>query len=125
MSVSEATNMMSLLRFSNKKMRELRTLLRNTNIGNFIPAEEKIRKEQEKRLGHLNENNTDFGATKFKFGTKEENVFKERPYVKIKGLIPFINSEVMKIKNFRSDGEFDGKMWILFSGDKGGTSTNK
>ena len=46
MSVSEATEMMSLLRFSTNKVRELRAVLKNTNIGNFLPSERMIRREQ-------------------------------------------------------------------------------
>ena len=63
MPVSEATHRCHFYVFLTKKMRELRTLLQNINIGNFIPSEDKIRKEQEKLLGHLNGSNTEFGTT--------------------------------------------------------------
>jgi len=39
--------------------------------------------------------------------------------VRVKKLIPFINSVFNKIKNFRNDAEFNEKIWIFFSGDKG------
>ena len=64
MSVSEATQMMSLLRFSSNKMRELRRVLKNTNIGNFIPSESKIRKEQSELTSYLPEDHFEFGKMK-------------------------------------------------------------
>ena len=61
-----------------------RQKIKNTNIGNFIPSEDKIRKEQEMLLGHVNENNTELGTTKFRFGKSDDITYKERPYVKSK-----------------------------------------
>ena len=114
MSVSEATEMMSLLRLSYNKARDLRILLKNTNIGNFMPSEGKIRHEQNKRLAHLGEDQVEFGSASFKFGTIDEHTFKERPYVKVKKLIPFIKSEYLLIKIFREDKEFCDEIWIIF-----------
>ena len=92
MSVSEATQMMSLLRFSINKMQELRRVLKNTNIGNFIPSESKIRKEQSELTSYLPEDHFEFGKMTFQFGSNDEITYKERAYVRVKKLIPFIET---------------------------------
>ena len=122
-SVSEATNMMSLLRLSGKKMREFRCLLRNTEIGNFIPSESRLREEQARLTSHLDDEKVEVGKMPFKFITKENKIkYKERAYFRVKSWISFINKRFNKIKIFRTDIEFGGKIWLYFSGDKGGDS---
>ena len=66
MTPSEATQMQSLLRLSNHKMRELRRILKNTNIGNFLPSETKIRKVQADLTQHLSIKKVDCGKMTFK-----------------------------------------------------------
>ena len=69
-----------------------------------------MKEKQKKKLAHLNEDTTEFGTMKFKYGKADENIFKERAFVKVKELIPFINSELKLIQNFRSDAEFHDKI---------------
>ena len=71
MTPSEATQMQSLLRLSNHKMRELRRILKNTNIGNFLPSETKIRKVQADLTQHLSMEKVECGKNDFPEGGKK------------------------------------------------------
>ena len=104
-------------------MRELRRILKNTNIGNFLPSETKIRKVQADLTQHLSIEKVDCGKMTFKKVEKGGEVsYKEKPYIRVKKLIPFINEIVNNIQSFRQDEEFECKIWVLFSVDKGRNS---
>ena len=57
---------MSLLRLSNKTMRELRHALDNTIVGNILPSEPRIRKEQSNLVSHLTSEKVETGKMTFK-----------------------------------------------------------
>ena len=69
--------MMSLLRFSSNK--ELRRVLKNTNIGNFIPSESKIRKEQSELASYLSEDHFEFGKMTFNLVVTMKLLIKKEP----------------------------------------------
>ena len=51
-----------------------------------------------------------------------ENLFDNRTYIRVKNLVQFINDLLDLIPDFRQDEEFENKIWLFFSGDKGGKS---
>ena len=75
MSVSNAVQFISLLRFSKKKMRDLRHILANTLTGNFLPSEKQMRRSQLHLTSHLNSENIDSGKITFNVSKKTRMCF--------------------------------------------------
>ena len=44
-----------------------------------------------------------------------------RGYARVKNLIEFLEDLLSSIKRYRNDPEFNDEIWVLLSGDKGGT----
>ena len=119
MSVNHAVQMASLLRLSTKKMREVRTFLNQTGIGNFLPSENKVREAQSDLTEYLKQENFEMGKVPLETKANDEKL-KERAYIKIESLENFLENLVTKVNTFRQDPEFNNELWFLFSGDKGG-----
>ena len=88
-------------------------------VGNFLPSEPSIRKEQAALTKHLSIDKVDCGKMNFKVIKNDKVEFQDKAYVRIKEILPFLN-EIVESTEFRTDKEFENKVWILFSGDKGG-----
>ena len=119
MKVSEAAQFMSLLRLSNTQMRGIRTVLNKTGVGNFWPSEPKIRDYQESLTTHISDEKIDYGTMKFRL---KDDKIEDRPYFRVKELKSYIEHIIENTKEIRSDLGFEGKMWLHFSWDKGGSS---
>ena len=61
MTVIQAVQMTSLLRLSTSKLRDMRNVLRNTGMANFLPSEPKIRKEQSSLTSHISKEKVEIG----------------------------------------------------------------
>ena len=120
MSVSQATQMVSLLRLPTAKVRELRRILKNTGIGNILPSEQQLRLEQSKLTSYLSEDKLEVGKIHL-CAKVDDNKVVEKAYVRVTDLHQFIEDLYAKIEHFRNDSEFNNEIWLLFSGDKGGT----
>lgn len=107
MSVPEATQLMSLLRLSNNKMRDLRKILSNTNVGNFLPSEPKIRQNQKRLTAHLDIDKVETGRVLLQHKRNDTEFLTEKAYVRVKILLSFVNHIVANTETYRDDKEFN------------------
>ena len=52
----------------------------------------------------------------------DEDSLSERGFVRVRDLHAFVEALINKIETFRQNPEFNNKIWLFFSGDKGGNS---
>ena len=119
MTVTQAVQMTSLLRLSTSKLRDMRNVLRNTGMANFLPSEPKIRKEQTSLTSHISKEKVEIGKALLQTKSGDDRP-SEKAFVRVKDLKQFIADLVKNSKELRKDQEFEKYIWLLFSGDKGG-----
>ena len=120
LSADVAIGMKSLLHLSWSSMRNMRRLLVNSDVRNtgFLPSEGSMRKIVKERTQHISNSKLDVGV-KGLMKTATSATVTACPYARVLDLPKFIE-EICKKEELRFPDGFDGKIWLLFAGDKGG-----
>ena len=109
----------SLLRLSTSCFRNLRRALQNIGI-DVMSSERGMIKEKVDRVSHVSAENVESGTMGLHKTAKDEKVV-PCAFVSVKCLNDFLKHTIDKEPvGFHHDKRFNGKWWVLFSGDKGG-----
>ena len=114
-----AVNIQSLLRLTDNKLRDLRHMLKNAG-SHVLPSSRQMVKIRKEKTKHVNQDKLESGEMYLRHVQKDKNVT-SCPYVKVKDLIEYI-STICEKSELRDDPNFNNEIWLLFSGDKGGSS---
>ena len=115
----QAINIQSLLRLPTNKVRNLRISLSNLGM-NIFPSERKIRKEKAPLVSHISANAGESGTIGLRKTKHDDNVV-PGAFIRVKDHQLYIEEIIRRdTSGFNHDGNFDGKWWIWFAGDKGG-----
>ena len=117
LSPEQAANIRSLMRLPMNKVRSLRRCLSNLNA-NIFPSERKMRVVQSNRVSHVVKSAVESGFMGLHRTATDENVLR-RSFVRVKNLEDYLR-EILEKEEIDEDERFNGKLWILFAGDKGG-----
>ena len=119
LSAEQAISMQSLLRIPTNKVRNLRVFLSKFNA-NVLPSERQVKKERAPMVSHVNSQSIESGFLGLK-KNKNDNTVTPCAYLRVTSLKTFIEEIISKDPSgFIHNKHFNGKWWILFSGDKGG-----
>ena len=102
MTVTQAVQMTSLLRLSTSKLRDMRNVLHNTGMANFLSSEPKIRKEQTSLTSHISKEKVEIGKALLQTKSGDDRP-SEKAFVRVKDLKQFIADLVKNIKELRKD----------------------
>ena len=117
MTSTEAVSLQSLLRLPTNKVRNLRHILTNLNM-NILPSERKMRGVQKSLVSHVHDVESGLMGLK---RTAKDNTVSPRAFVRVKCLKSYIEEIINKEHfNLVESDIFNNKIWLLFSGDKGG-----
>ena len=113
----QAVNIRSLMRLPMNKVRNLRSCLSNLKV-NIFPSERKMRNFQRPLTSHVNAMSVETGFMGL-HKTAADEMVTSRPYVRVKDLESYI-SEFLQSETLIENDQFNGRLWLLFGGDKGG-----
>ena len=117
--VKDAIGLKALARLSTNKIRDLCVCL--TKLGcNFWPSESKMRLAESLETRHVvGESVVESGVMALKPMATSENT-EMLPYIRVTNLVQFITRVLDDLPGKKDPLMFDNKIWIVFSGDKGG-----
>ena len=116
LSPEQAVSIQSLLRLPMNKVRNLRRGLANLNV---FPSERKMRAVQKNKTTHVSSLMVESGLMGLKRTAKEE-VVRPRPFVRVTDLARYLTDILSTETDCNFQNRFDGCLWLLFAGDKGG-----
>ena len=115
----QAISIQSLLRLPTNKVRNVQISVSNLHM-NILPSEKKMRKEKAPLVSHVSANAVGSGSIGLRKTKHDDNVV-PCAFICVKNLQLYIEEIIRRdTSGFNRDGNFDGKWWILFAGDKGG-----
>ena len=125
LSAEQTADLRTCGRFSNSKMRMVRTFFNNT-VSNMSASERQVRRIGKERVGPLLEEKMEIGTMVLKEVNDSENRLKKLPYAKVIDLRKFIEEILDTAEReckISHDETLDGKYYLLFQADRGSTTT--
>ena len=114
-----AVELQSLLRITDNKMRDLRTILSNFDA-NVLPSAWQMNRVKKEKLSHVKKSKLECGEMYLRKSQRDTRI-DSCPFVRTTNLIEYIE-EILKNSSFNPYIEFNDTIWLLFSGDKCGDS---
>ena len=89
---------------------------------NIMPSESEMKKVKETMVEHVGRDSVECGTMGL-FKTAKDEKPTECAYVRVNSLVEFIKTiSETDPSGYTFEGGFNGKWWVLFSGDKGETT---